>query len=154
MKTLIAQILIIGVLVIMLSITHNSTKIYSKVQNSVITYPEHQSFDFDILQREVDIPIPNVSKFKYKKCMKYDRYIQGLEATDIEKSWLHSVMFCESTCRENVSSPSGTYKGLYQFNQSTFDANCSGNIWNGNDQIVCALKLYRKGETFRWPNCP
>lgn len=153
MKTLAPQIGITTVLIFSILLGVRYSKIYSDAEFGVITYPEPQSLDFDIPQRVAEIPVPDVSKFKYKKCMKYDRYIQGLEATDTEKSWLHSVMFCESSCQEGVSSPRGTYKGLYQFDDRTWNANCSGDIFNGYDQIDCTLKLYRQGEQWRWPNC-
>ncbi len=137
----------------MLSIAPNGTKIYSEYQNGLIIYPTYVRLGFDTSGEVSDVTVPNLDKFKYAKCFKYDRYIEGLEATDIEKSWLHLVMFCESSCNPNVLSPSGTYKGLYQYEDRTWNANCEGDIFNGFDQIDCTLKLYRQGEQWRWPVC-
>jgi len=152
-KTLTLQIGIIVILIFLILSGFKYSKIYARASNDVIMYPEYQSFDFDPSQQETEMPVPDVTKFKYKKCMKHDRYIQGLEATETEKSWLHSVMFCESSCRDDVLSHSGTYKGLYQYELRTWNANCEGDIFNGFDQIDCTLNLYRKNQQWRWPNC-
>jgi hypothetical protein len=153
MKTLMLQIGITTVLIFLILWWFRYSKIYSNAEFGTITYLNPQSFDFDMSNREVSVPIPDVSKFKYERCMKFDRYIQGLGATDMEKSWLHSVMFCESSCRETVLSPSGTYKGLFQFDNPTWKENCEGDIFDGYSQIDCTLKLYKKNQQWRWPNC-
>ncbi len=65
-----------------------------------------------------------------------------------------NTAICESRLRVDAVSPSGKYIGLYQFDNNTFYSNCDGDIGSWKDQVVCAKKLYDKGETWRWPNCP
>lgn len=122
-------------------------------------YPEYQSFDFDPSQQETEMPIPDIptppQKYNYKTatCEDWGKVIDANTDNEQTRDWMKKVMFCESTCRENVSSPSGTYKGLYQYEDRTWNANCSGSIWNGTDQIICTIKLYERGETWRFPVC-
>ena len=123
-----------------------------------ISPPSRVSLDFGITERQ-EMPIPDVptppQKYAYKTstCEDWGKIIDTNTENDQTRTWMKRVMFCESTCREKVSSPSGTYKGLYQYEDRTWNANCEGSIWNGTDQILCTIRLYEKGETWRWPVC-
>jgi len=82
-------------------------------------------------------------------------YIQ--EVFGDSADWGLGVAFCESRFNPDDKFSNGLYFGLFQFSHSTFNRNCDGSIWEWKDQVVCAKKLYEKGEATRkqnWPNCP
>lgn len=155
MKTIIIQFVVMIALSIVLWLSFSTIKIYSEYDKWAITYSEPQTIDFDPSQRIVDIPNPSLPyRYKSGTCAEWGKIIDSKTENETERKWLKDVMFCESSCNAGISSPSGTYKGLYQYEDRTWNANCSGSIWDGEAQIDCTIELYRKGETFRWPNCP
>jgi peptidoglycan hydrolase-like protein with peptidoglycan-binding domain len=69
---------------------------------------------------------------------------------------LKKIAQCESGGNPRAVSPDGTYRGKYQFDQSTWEA------WGGKGdpakasertQDRLALRLYRARGTAPWPNC-
>jgi peptidoglycan hydrolase-like protein with peptidoglycan-binding domain len=69
---------------------------------------------------------------------------------------LQKIAQCESGGNPRAVSPSGKYRGKFQFDQATWEA------WGGtgdpidaseSKQDKVALKLYRKRGTAPWPNC-
>ena len=69
---------------------------------------------------------------------------------------LKKIAQCESGGNPRAVSPDGTYRGKYQFDQSTWEA------WGGKGdpakasertQDRVALRLYRARGTAPWPNC-
>ena len=65
----------------------------------------------------------------------------------------YALIQCESGFNVSAVSPSGKYKGLFQFDSNTFNGNCVGSIDNWRDQAKCAKKLIDRGEIYRWPTC-
>lgn len=78
-------------------------------------------------------------------------FIEKVFKNDV--AWALRVARCESGMRPDAVSPSGKYVSLFQFDRPTFNNNCTGDIFSWKDQVVCAKKLYDKGETWRWPTC-
>lgn len=154
MKTLALQLLLIGLLIWAI----RPIKLERYEPRRPISPPSRVSLDFGATN-VAKMPIPDLpvqyQKYPYKTatCEDWGKIIDANTENEQTRTWTKKVMFCESTCREKVSSPSGTYKGLYQYEDRTWNANCSGDIWNGTDQILCTIKLYERGETWRWPNC-
>jgi Transglycosylase-like domain/Putative peptidoglycan binding domain len=70
---------------------------------------------------------------------------------------LRRIAECESGGDPTALSPSGRYRGKYQFSQSTWEE--MGGEGDPADapewvQDRIALKLYRRAGTSPWPNCP
>lgn len=153
-KTIFLQLLLIGLLIWAI----RPIKLERYEPRRPISPPSRVSLDFEASQVE-EMPIPDIptppQKYTYKTatCEDWGKVIDANTENEQTRDWMKRVMFCESTCRESVSSPSGTYKGLYQYEDRTWNANCEGDIFNGFDQIDCTLKLYRQGEQWRWPVC-
>lgn len=78
-------------------------------------------------------------------------YIKGVFGED--SKWGIGVAICESSLNRSAVSPSGKYKGLYQFSTTTWDTNCDGDREDWRAQVRCAHKLFLRGETWRWPVC-
>lgn len=75
-----------------------------------------------------------------------------------ERDWANSTADCETggTMNPRIVSPSGVYRGLMQFDFSTWHlAGGSGDPINatGNEQKVRAVYWMRKKGTSPWPNC-
>jgi len=88
-----------------------------------------------------------------KSCLEWDSVIDSYTTNETERFWLKSVMRCESGCNENNVSSSGVYKGLFQYNESTFNSGGGGNIFDGAQQIEQTLRRYRAGQLTKWPVC-
>lgn len=86
-------------------------------------------------------------------CQSWDNVIDNMTDDPIERYWMKSVMRCESHCNEKVVSEIGAYKGLYQFNSSTFTSWGGQDIFDGTEQISLTLKLFRLGYQLKWPVC-
>lgn len=77
--------------------------------------------------------------------------------TDNLKETLHKLALCESGDNEKAINPRDTNGlpsfGLFQFQKTTFQENCEGDIFSRTDQTNCAAKLIKQGEAWRWYNC-
>lgn len=60
---------------------------------------------------------------------------------------------CESGCNPNAVSPSGKYRGIFQFDRPTWSGNCVGDVFDYKAQTDCTKKLIDKGQIGRWPTC-
>jgi hypothetical protein len=78
----------------------------------------------------------------------------GCNTTQVIKT-----MYCESNGDPNAQSPKGTYKGLFQYSQSTFNSfsvssGLSGaDIWNADHQIHTTAWAFANGKSSHWPHC-
>jgi hypothetical protein len=113
----------------------NETKPPESHQHLLLTY------DFQI--EPVKIESPKVG------CEYWDNYINTLDATEGEKSWLSRIAFCESTCNPNAISSAGA-TGLMQFMPRTWNWMGGGDINSPYEQIGKALMMYRKGMANHW----
>jgi peptidoglycan hydrolase-like protein with peptidoglycan-binding domain len=69
---------------------------------------------------------------------------------------LKKIAECESGGNPRAVSPSGTYRGKYQFDQATWEANGgTGDPAKAPESVQdrIALKLYKARGTAPWPNC-
>lgn len=69
---------------------------------------------------------------------------------------LIELISCESGFNTLAKGDNSTSFGLLQFKQTTWQENCEGDIWNGQDQISCAVKMIDMGlgdTTTGWYNC-
>jgi soluble lytic murein transglycosylase-like protein len=70
---------------------------------------------------------------------------------------LHAIAQCESGGNPRALSPSGLYRGKYQFSRETWRRlGARGDPADAPEwlQDRMALKLYRQSGTAPWPNCP
>jgi resuscitation-promoting factor RpfB len=88
-----------------------------------------------------------------KNCTDWDAVIDSMTSDPEERFWLKSVMRCESGCNERNVSRSGAYKGLFQYNTSTFNSGGGGDIFDGTQQIEQTIRRYRAGQLTKWPAC-
>ncbi len=113
----------------------NETKPTEEYKQAIVEY------EFQI--EPVKVERPKVG------CEYWDNYINTLDATEEEKSWLSRIAFCESTCNPNAVSSAGA-TGLMQFMPKTFNWMGGKDINNSYEQIELALKMYRKGMRGHW----
>ena len=77
--------------------------------------------------------------------------------TDNLKETLHKLALCESGNDETIINPNDNGSrstGLFQFKDTTWQENCTGDIMSRTDQTNCAAKLIQQGElSRRWYNC-
>ena len=67
---------------------------------------------------------------------------------------LKRMAMCESSMNEKAVSKGGRYIGLYQWWPTSWEHfECSGDIWNGHDQVDCTLERLREGRKDMWPVC-
>jgi resuscitation-promoting factor RpfB len=66
--------------------------------------------------------------------------------------YLLSIAECESGLDPAAYNPTG-YHGLFQFDQETWAAYGSGDIYDPAAQAEAAAALLAAGEASRWPNC-
>ena len=60
---------------------------------------------------------------------------------------------CESGCRANAVSSTGRYKGVFQYSDSTWNSNCTGDIFDYKAQTDCTKRLIEEGQIGKWPHC-
>lgn len=74
----------------------------------------------------------------------------GLDNKDITK--LIRIARCESNFNQYAKNPNSTAKGIFQFIDGTWRANClkDGNVYNFVDNINCAIKVYQKQGSTPW----
>ena len=75
-----------------------------------------------------------------------DKYVTN----EVEGSWVKRVMRCESTCNEKAYNASSSASGIMQFLPSTYRANGGKDMWDGEEQIQVALRMYRMGQAYQW----
>jgi len=77
--------------------------------------------------------------------------VEVAEYYGVDKDLALRIAFCESTYR-NVCNIGGCEygQGIYQFVLGTWNEQCEGDIDNPKDNIDCAIKLFSKGEYWRW----
>lgn len=67
---------------------------------------------------------------------------------------MYRVMMCESSGNANVSSPSGTYKGLFQYHtqtwRGTWNPYRNNSIWDAKSQILATAKAWSIGMQSHW----
>ena len=67
---------------------------------------------------------------------------------------MYRVMMCESSGNPNVSSPSGTYKGLFQYHINTWRGNWNPyrnySLWDAKTQIFATAKAWSVGMQGQW----
>jgi len=108
----------------------------------------------EISKLQIDQIITKGTKLvQTKECIIWDKVIDNYTSDSAERYWLKSVMRCESGCNERNISPSGVYKGLFQYDTSTFNNGGGGDIFNGSQQIEQTLRRYRAGQLTKWPAC-
>lgn len=74
-------------------------------------------------------------------CKYWDSVIDKKTTDRRVRNWLKGLIRCESTC--NPSAQNGTsFYGLLQFMPATFKAYGGTDIWNGQEQIDVAIKMY------------
>ena len=91
-------------------------------------------------------------------CVYWDTVVDSLTDNEKERYWLKSVMRCESGCTANRVSSDGNFKGLMQYNASTFFSSAVGgnytDIFDGTQQLQQSLMRYRLGQgNSKWPVC-
>jgi len=70
-----------------------------------------------------------------------ERYGYGEGLSDYEVSKLKSIAWCESTYQPWVSN--GQYRGLFQMGYTEFATYGDGDIFNAQDNIRSAIRLYQ-----------
>jgi hypothetical protein len=67
---------------------------------------------------------------------------------------MYRVMMCESSGNANVSSPGGTYKGLFQYHTNTWRGRWNpyrnNSIWDAKSQIFATAKAWSVGMQSHW----
>jgi hypothetical protein len=67
---------------------------------------------------------------------------------------MYRVMMCESGGNANVSSPGGTYKGLFQYHTNTWRGNWNPyrnmSLWDAKTQIFATAKAWSVGMQSHW----
>ncbi len=67
---------------------------------------------------------------------------------------MYRVMMCESGGNASVSSPSGTYKGLFQYHTNTWRGNWNPyrnlSLWDAKNQIFATAKAWSVGMQSHW----
>src|SRR5215203_32878 len=67
---------------------------------------------------------------------------------------MYRVMMCESGGNASVSSPSGTYKGLFQYHTNTWRGNWNPyrnmSLWDAKTQIFATAKAWNVGMQSHW----
>ncbi len=70
----------------------------------------------------------------------------------VDKMW--RVMMCESSGRAYVASPSGTYKGLFQYHINTWRGSWNpyryNSVWDARSQIFATAKAWSLGHQSWW----
>lgn len=105
-----------------------------------------------ILTQEKRVPsILGTPKYHKKRFnTNWSIYIDQMNATDYEKRLLNWLVYCESRGDEKAKNKKSAASGLLQFMPSTFRANCSGDIWSGEDQLQCTLEMIRRRQKHQW----
>lgn len=67
--------------------------------------------------------------------------------------YITCLIDCESSFDSMAVSPNGLYIGLLQFEERTYYSNGGTDIWDWQEMIRIAKRLYDKGEVWRWPAC-
>lgn len=67
---------------------------------------------------------------------------------------MYRTMMCESGGNASVSSPSGTYKGLFQYATSTWQGKWNpyrtSSLWDAHNQIFATAKAWSVGMQGQW----
>jgi soluble lytic murein transglycosylase-like protein len=71
---------------------------------------------------------------------------------DIEGAYLLSIAECESGLDPKAYNSAG-YHGLFQYDEGTWAAYGTGDIWDPAAQARTTAKLIAAGQSSRWPNC-
>ncbi len=74
-------------------------------------------------------------------CKYWDNIIDKKTSDKRVRKWLKGLIRCESTCNPLAQNGSSFY-GLLQFMPATFKAYGGTDIWNGQEQIDVAIKMY------------
>ena len=74
------------------------------------------------------------------------------ERYGLDGDYLVSVAECESGLDPNAYNSAG-YHGLFQYDESTWDAYGEGSIWDPAAQAETTAMLIADGQSRRWPNC-
>ena len=70
----------------------------------------------------------------------------------IEPGYLISIAECESGSDPSAYNSAG-YHGLFQYDDSTWEAYGYGSIWDPVAQARTTAELIAAGQSSRWPNC-
>lgn len=70
----------------------------------------------------------------------------------ISGEWMVAIAQCESTLNPNAYNPAGYY-GLFQYDQTTWNAYGYGSIYDPVAQARTTAELLAAGQSSRWPNC-
>jgi soluble lytic murein transglycosylase-like protein len=70
----------------------------------------------------------------------------------IDGDYLLSIAECESGLDPHAYNSAG-YHGLFQYDDSTWAAYGTGDIWDPAAQAETTAKLIAEGQSSRWPNC-
>ena len=74
-------------------------------------------------------------------CKHWDNIIDSKTEDERIRNWLKGLMRCESTC--NPLAQNGTaFYGLLQFMPATYRSYGGTDIWNGEEQLDIAIKMY------------
>ncbi|GAB4157624.1 MAG: hypothetical protein Fur003_1380 [Candidatus Dojkabacteria bacterium] len=133
----------------------------TRVNKYKLTYQDGLLIDNQLISSElVAAPVEQIIAKGSKKlavsefnCPKWDAVVDATTSNSKERSWLKFIMRCESACNAGIVSKNGLYYGLFQFMQSTFKNYGGTDIFNGNQQISTALKVYRLGGATQWGMC-
>jgi hypothetical protein len=88
-----------------------------------------------------------------KNCPHWFNIVDKSTSNERERNILKSLIKCESKCNDSANNRN-TYIGLLQFNRNTFSHYGNGDIWDGEQQILAALKILRSGGlSHHWPAC-
>jgi hypothetical protein len=88
-----------------------------------------------------------------KNCPHWFSIVDKSTSNEREREILKSLIKCESKCNDSANNRN-TYIGLLQFNRKTFSHYGGSDIWNGEQQILAALKILRSGGlSHHWPSC-
>jgi hypothetical protein len=71
---------------------------------------------------------------------------------DIGGAYLMSIAECESGLDPHAYNSSG-YHGLFQYDDGTWAAEGTGDIWDPVAQARTTARLIAAGQSSRWPNC-
>ena len=74
------------------------------------------------------------------------------ERHGLDGDYLVSVAACESGLDPDAYNSAG-YHGLFQYDESTWDAYGEGSIWDPAAQAETTAMLIADGQSSRWPNC-
>ncbi len=108
---------------------------------------------------EPKAPEPNPVEYIGSKHEYEDKIRARCNSLGCDTIQVIKTMYCESNGNPNAQSPKGTYKGLFQYSQSTFNSfsvssGLSGaDIWNADHQIHTTTWAFANGKESHWPHC-